>query len=68
MEFDPKTEFLIEETVKLTSEKASTMIQELAISMAMQIGDDVSGREALIAFAAAIKETNFELYNSAKAN
>lgn len=66
--FDPKTEFLIKETVKLTVEKTSIMIQELAISMAMQIGDDVSGRESLIAFAEAIKETTFELYNSTKAN
>lgn len=60
-------DFLMKEMAKIAIEQATEMFAVMALKLSETIPDDVSGREALKAFAATIRETNSEVYPRGKA-
>lgn len=59
-------DFVMKEMAKIAIEQATEMFAVMALKFSETIPADISGREALQAFAATIRKTNAEAYQSGK--
>lgn len=59
-------DFIMKEMAKIAIEQATEMFAVMALKLSETIPGEITGREALKAFAATIRETNVAAYQSGK--